>query len=218
MEINNGPGRRAAVRDSSAMITQWLRSLEKGDHGAVPMLWDKYFQELAVLARGQLSAAQRRLSDEEDVALSVLDTLVRGAEQGRFRAVHDRAQLWGLMVALTNQKVVNRRRHQSALKRGNGRVGGEEVLGELSSGIPLTLDAICSQTPTPDFLVALDDEHQYLMGLLGNDNLRTIAREILSGSSTTEIATQMQVSLRTVQRKLLIIRAIWAEALAREIA
>jgi hypothetical protein len=52
-------------------VTWWLENLKEGDEAAAQFLWRRYFQRLAGLARQRLSEGQRRVQDEDDIALSV---------------------------------------------------------------------------------------------------------------------------------------------------
>jgi hypothetical protein len=61
---------------SAGSVTQWLRQLKAGDPHAAQKLWQAYFQRLLRLARQKLLGAPRRAADEEDVALSALDSTV----------------------------------------------------------------------------------------------------------------------------------------------
>ena len=64
---------------------------------------------------------------------------------------------------------------------------------------------------TPQFLCTLAEEHQRLLGLLRDDTLRKIALLRMEGYTDAEIATQMGISLRTVERKLQLIRDQWTK-------
>ena len=78
----------------------------------------------------------------------------------------------------------------------------------------MTLDDLCSDEPTPDLLVALDEEFRNAMTLLRDDVLREIAEAVLQGYSSQDIAARLKLSVRTVQRKLSLIRATWSDNLA----
>jgi hypothetical protein len=72
-------------------VTYWIGQLKAGDERAAQKLWEEYFSRLVVLARGKLRGAQRRVADEEDVALSAFDSFCRGAEGNRFPRLDRRA-------------------------------------------------------------------------------------------------------------------------------
>ena len=95
---------------SDNSVTHWLRSLREGDLEAAERLWTRYFDRLVGVARQTLGVHPRRISDEEDVALSVFDTLIRGAAGGNFPQLQDRQDLWCLLLAITRQKATNVKR------------------------------------------------------------------------------------------------------------
>src|SRR6516164_710913 len=103
-----------------ASVTQWLDRLKAGDPHAAQKLWERYFRRLVGLARKKLGAAPRRAADEEDVALSAFASFCRGAAHGCFSQLHDRADLWQLLVMLTARKAFDLTQHERRQKRGGG--------------------------------------------------------------------------------------------------
>src|SRR5207302_10253498 len=86
---------RTAIREDAHMsmegsVTHWLTLLQAGDRAAVGPLWERYFPLLVARARASLQARSSLAADEEDAALSALDSFCRGAEEGRFPQVPDR--------------------------------------------------------------------------------------------------------------------------------
>jgi hypothetical protein len=53
------------------------------------------------------------------------------------------------------------------------------------------------------------DECRYLLGRLRDDSLRTVARLRMQGCTNAEVADRLRCSLRSVARKLEIIRRTW---------
>ena len=80
-------------------VTRWLDRLRAGDPDAADVLFRAYFERLVRLARAHLSPPVRRAADEEDVALSALDSFFRGVARGRFPHLQDRNDLWRLLLA-----------------------------------------------------------------------------------------------------------------------
>jgi DNA-directed RNA polymerase specialized sigma24 family protein len=101
---------------SETSITTLIRGLKQGDHAAAEHLWVRYFDKLVAVARKKLSSVPKRTFDEEDVALSVFQSLCRGAEKGNFQMLTDREDLWALLLAITRQKAVDRIRHETGKK------------------------------------------------------------------------------------------------------
>jgi len=103
---------------SDGSVTHWIHQLQEGDSKAVQPIWERYFERLVRLARSKFRSAQPRGADEEDVALSALDSFCRGAEAGRFPQLEDRDNLWRLLVVITARKAVDLIRHEQRQKRG----------------------------------------------------------------------------------------------------
>lgn len=102
--------RRDATRMESSIqesVTRWIADLKAGESQAAAQLWQRYFADLVELARRRLGSAPKRVSDEEDVALSVFNSLCNGAVRGHFNQLSDRQDLWRLLLVITKQKAVD---------------------------------------------------------------------------------------------------------------
>lgn len=198
--------------DSS--VTCWIQDLKRGDDQAAAKLWRRYFDNLVGVARNRLGSSPRRMADEEDVALSVFDVLCRGAAEGRFTELETRDDLWRLLVAITAKKAVDQLRHQGRQKRGGGEVRGHSVFG--AGEVPDGFDRFLNEQPTPDFLAMMDEQQQGMMDQLRDDTLREIALARMAGHSNQEIADQLDISLRSVERKLNLIRDEWSQIASGE--
>jgi DNA-directed RNA polymerase specialized sigma24 family protein len=193
-------------------ITRWVQQLDDGHASeAQQQLWARYFDRLTTVARHHLSPTTRRVVDEEDVALSVLDSFFAAAGQGRYPDLRDRTGLWPLLARMAVCKTLKQRRTAEALKRGGGNVRGDSALGrrnEDASG--LTFDEFAGTDPTPETIAELRELTDHLLARLENDSLRRVARRKLEGYSNAEIAHEMGVGLRTIERKLTRIRTRWS--------
>ena len=99
-------------------VTRWIQQLDDGPVSeAQQQLWARYFERLTTVARQHLTPATRRVVDEEDVALSVLDSFFAAAGHGRYPDVRDRTGLWPLLARMAVCKAFNRRRAEEALKQ-----------------------------------------------------------------------------------------------------
>ena len=193
------------ARDSTS---EWLGRLKTGEAAAVQNLWERYSQELILLANQRLGTASRRLADEEDVALSVFGSICRGAAAGRFEQVKSRDELWWLLLSITKRKAVDHIRRETAEKRGGGREQQELRHCADKPGVgEFSLDDLISPTPTPELIVTLDEQYARLLSLLRDDRLRQIAVMRIEGYTDEEIAQRMLIGVRAVERKLQLIRA-----------
>ena len=147
--------------------------------------------------------------DEEDAASSAFESFCRGAQLGRFPRLDDREDLWRILVTITARKAADLMQREQALRCGGGRVVGEAKLGGLDPGAEIGLDQLATEGPTPEFAAMVADEcHQRLAGLR-DDSLRRIALQRMEGYNNEQIAAEMGCSLRSVERKLRLIRKAW---------
>jgi DNA-directed RNA polymerase specialized sigma24 family protein len=192
-------------------VTCWLQQLQAGDQTAAQELWNRYFARLVGLARSKLRGAPRRAADEEDVALSAFESFCRGAEQGRFPRLHDRDNLWGLLVVITERKACDLVLHERRQKRGGGDAGGESrYAGALNCAEgEAALEQLASRDPTPELAAQAADECRRLLELLGDATLRAVAVWKMEGYTNAEIADRLDCAQVTVERKLQLIRTLW---------
>jgi RNA polymerase sigma factor (sigma-70 family) len=190
--------------DDTDTVTGWIRSLGTSRHeDASKLLWDRYFARLARLAHGQLRGASRGPADGEDVALSVFDSFFRGAAAGRFERLDSRDDLWRLLVTIASRKASNAARDELRHKRG----------GLVEFDDATALADVAGAEPSPEFAALVADESRRLFEALSDDSLRHVVRLRLEGYTNDEIAADLDCGLRTVERKLALIRKRWlAEA------
>ena len=62
----------------------------------------------------------------------------------------------------------------------------------------------------------MQEEFSRLYGLLTDDTLRQIVRGKLEGYTNAELAAQIQLSLRAIERKLQLIRRQWSQEWSHE--
>jgi DNA-directed RNA polymerase specialized sigma24 family protein len=201
---------------SRGSVTGWVGQLQQGDDEAAAQLWERYFRRLVGLARAALKGAPRRAADEEDVALSAFDSFCRGAELGRFPDLRDRDSLWRLLVVLTARKAAHLKRDEGRPKRGGGRVLDQAALahGVRGDEEQADFDWAVAQEPTPEFAAQVAEEYERLLGCLGDAGLRTLAVWKMEGYTNHEIAARLGCCVSTVERRLQVIRRLWAEGRA----
>ncbi len=191
-------------------VTQWIAKLGAGNVAAAQAIWNRYFERLAYYARRKLNKVPRRVADEEDIALSALDSFCRGAAAGRFPRLTDRHDLWGLLITIATRKVYAQMRRQRAGKRGGGKVRGESVFLPVNGESGLTcIGEMMSREPTPEAVNMVAENCQRLLDALGDDTLRQVALLKLEGFTSDEIAAKLDCVTRTVERKLERIRLKW---------
>lgn len=196
------------VADSENSVTQWVNDLKAGDRDeAARLLWHRYFERLARLAQARLRAVARGPADGEDVALSAFDSFFQGVSEGRFPRLADRDDLWRLLTTIAACKASNRRRREGQLKRGGGRVIGASDY--VADGGEDPLAQVAGAEPSPELAAMLIDEIRGRFADLPDDSLRLVALRRMEGHSNAEIAAELDCSLRSVERKLELIRRAW---------
>ncbi|SRR5579883_486690 len=198
--------------NAEGSVTRWIGDLKAGGEAAAQPLWERYFERLVRLARHKLRASPRRaaVEDEEDAALSAFDSFCRGAAGGRFPQLTDRDDLWRLLVVITVRKALHQLERQRAAKRGGDQVLGQSALigGGAHEG-EAALDRLVGSEPTPEFAALVAEQYRRLRDALGDDSLRQVLDLRLEGFDREEIAARLGCAVRTVTRKLDVIRQTW---------
>ena len=190
-------------------ITPWLSLLRAGHPEAAQRIWDRYFRRLVGLARKKLHGRRLGVADEEDVAINALDSFCRNARAGNFPQLTDGDGLWRLLVVITARKAVRLLRDEGRQKRGGGR---ETLTGPLDSdGNQPAVEQLIGNEPSPEFAAQVAEEYERLLSLLDDDQ-RKIAIAKLEGLTNEQIAARFDWALRTVERRLKLIRKIWEES------
>jgi len=201
-------------------VTQWIQDLKEGRDEAASRLVGRYFERVMAIARQKLDPRVRRVEDAEDVANHVFASLCRRAAEGEFALLANRDELWRLLIAMTARKAASAGRRWHAMKRGRGAVRGESAVAPapgLEGGPgPAGFDRFFAEEPTPRDYAVMAETLDEWMEQLGDDTLRRVVRLKLEGHTQREIAGQLGVTERSVERKIQRVRQRWEGLLADE--
>ena len=192
---------------TTSSVRWLLEGLKANESTAQRAAWNRYFAELAQVARRRLerAGAASRVADEDDILISVFDSLFERVRNGGFGQVSDELGLWKLLLTLTQRKVLNQGRAQRAQKRGGAQVRGDSVFMG-APGVPRAgLDQVAFVEPTnaeADAFIATIRES--LEGV--DQDLSKIGELRLCGFTNEEIAARLNCSLATVERRLKLLR------------
>jgi RNA polymerase sigma factor (sigma-70 family) len=201
------------MENSQDSISEWLGRLKAGEMQAAQNLWDRYSHELLRIAKKRLGTSPRGVGDEEDVALSVFGSIFRGVADGRFHHISTRDELWWLLLTITKRKSIDHIRRETSQKRQPPSVQTDSPGAPGNGPVQISLNELVSSSPTPDFIVALEEQYARLLNMLRNDELREIAVLRIQGYNVAEIAEKLGIGQRAVERKLQLIRTKWKREL-----
>jgi DNA-directed RNA polymerase specialized sigma24 family protein len=178
---------------SDHSVTCWLALLKAGDERAAQNLWERYFPQLIRLAQARLTGIRGPDADGEDVAASVLASVILRAEAGRFPRLADRTDLWKLLVVITARKAAD--------------VAARMQRRPAQTGHPI--EEIIGTDPTPEFAAQVAEEYRLLLAQLPDETYCSVAVWTMEGYTNKEIAGKLGRSVKTVERKLDHIRHLW---------
>ncbi|MEM7316545.1 MAG: sigma-70 family RNA polymerase sigma factor [Planctomycetota bacterium] len=157
------------------------------------MLYDRFSSRLIQVAQRRIGSRLGRRVDGEDVVQSVFRTFFRRARLGEY-APSDSALLWGRLVRVTLNKSCDAARAQTAGKR--------NIFAEDPGFWDEGLVEVMGRSPSPDQAAVLTELLHALLESLGAPEYVSIVELTLQGFDKSEIAQQVGVSRRTVDRVL----------------
>jgi len=114
-----------------------------------------------------------------------------------------------LLLTITKRKVITQVRHQRRQKRGPMPISEGVLGGHGKASHEFSLDQLVAELPTPELLVALQEQYGRLLGQLRDDTFRRVVVWRMEGYSNQEIAERLGTATRTIERKLALIRKKW---------
>lgn len=203
--------------NTAGSVTKWIDALQTGAESPISDVWIRYYARLAELAKAHIANHPSKAVDGEDVASHVLFTVCRRVATGKYPDLKNRNDLWNLLFKITQRKIAGEKRNGLRQKRGSGKVllatDANRFLAD--SGNPPV--AAISKEPNIESAIELRDLYRHLIDLLPADKFQQIARMKLEEQTTEEIADRLNISPRTVERKVAIIRKRWAKELNMEL-
>jgi len=181
-----------------------LAEAHAGNPAALGRICGRYHERLSNLARKYLASCPFPVVSAEDAAQSALVTFHNRFLAGQFPDLQDRTSLWNLLANITRRKVFQAIRKEERQKRGGGQVVPLQTANPKEDQ-----DAVGNEPASrePDPLeVALEADLLDRLFQLLNDTNRQIAWLRLAGCTNAEIATQLERTEKSVERRLDTIR------------
>jgi RNA polymerase sigma factor (sigma-70 family) len=193
----------------SGSVSEWIEALRDGESGAATRLWNRFYAHLLRIARRRLNGSSRRVSDEEDLVSAAFESFFHRLQVGQFPDLHGRAELWALLVTITERKAINSVRRHMSVKRGGGRVCHESNFdAPQEPDREALLARVEGGVPSPDRIASMSELVERL-----DDDLRGIVALRLDGFTNEEIAQRINRSVATIERRLRLLRDEWTEEL-----
>jgi RNA polymerase sigma factor (sigma-70 family) len=193
-----------------------LDAMQTGEDWAFDTFFKTYYDRLVRFAKKKIGSFPLRTFDEEDVALSAMNSLFNCLRENRFEAQNS-VELWQILITITKNKLINRRTRELAKKRGEGNVRGDSIWTQTGENNLFHEQPDTKQHMTPDAQVELLETMDRLFQRLEDDKTREVARLMLEGYRINDIAKKLNCVRRTVERKIVRIRELWSEVLNSEI-
>jgi RNA polymerase sigma factor (sigma-70 family) len=195
-------------------VTQLLDRLRSADpnirNEAAAALWKRYCDDLLDLACQNLDRRLQRRVGADDIVQRTFKSFFLRQQRGQYHLA-DRSDLLRLLVRMTLNKVrgaaLRETRRRRDYRRDQTATTSAADPGEDNDWL---LAQVEKGGPTPDEAAALAEEAELLLAQLPDD-LRRIALYKLEGYTNEEIAALPEIgcSVRTVERKLRLIREAW---------
>lgn len=185
-------------------LTEWFRKMAEGDLEAANSLIEYFFPQLIAFSEAQyrqkFPTSHPVVEDAEDAAQSALKTLWRRSREGRFSDVVNRNQLWRLLAKITLRKIYAQRKRATAKRRG-GIIDKHIYIGSLK------MPDAC--LPAQESQAELHTNVRDALDALTDPVLRNIAALRLNGTDVKDIAEELDLSPRTIQRWIKEITETW---------
>jgi RNA polymerase sigma factor (sigma-70 family) len=189
---------------SAHSVSLLIRQLKDGDDAALAKLYERYSTAAIARARRRFQQAGLPQLDEDALANDAFWDLHKAVRAGRTPNLDNRKQFLALLATIVACKAVNEIKH--------ARAGIRDVSREQSGSVLMQL--VEDDSTQPDQQAALRDCYDsFVQALL--DPLRPFAELYLAGLTHKQIALELGVVERTVERKMPLIMARWRELAPR---
>ncbi len=184
---------------NNAPTTSWLQSVTARQEGYEWQAVEQFSNRLLKLAKSRLPEFMHAKVDAEDVVQSVFKSFFQRNEAGQF-SFDETQDLWRLLAAITYRKVQRAMRFHLQQQR------------DVRREQPGTVEALSAEhvSPTASSLFVMAESLESILAKLPPTH-RSVLQLRMDGHSITDIAQQLNLSTRTVDRGLSMARKIAEE-------
>jgi DNA-directed RNA polymerase specialized sigma24 family protein len=195
-----------------------LDGIQNQNNEAIEQFWKLHFNRLTALAKRKMTQVNKRVADEEDIAISAIHSFYDGLAQKRFHSINGNNELWKILATIVCRKISKQKRNINTKKRGGGLVRGESFFiagnNENDSNVHNSIGNNVKSHENPQFEIEFLDTCEKLYNILDDETMKNVARLIMEGYSIDEIASELGYVRRTIERKLKIIREKWKKIIS----
>lgn len=177
---------------SEQSISRWIQEVKNGNDEAAEALWDRYFSDLVRVAEQKLQGIPCGVENEEDVAIRAFKSFFSAARQGRYPNLAGRDSLWRLLSKITKYKAIDVIRRRAR----------EPVVSD--HDLQFAVD-----DADPFMAAIMTEEVRRMLDVLQEPGLQEMALAKLANFTNEEVAAKQDCSIRTVERRLNLIREKW---------
>jgi RNA polymerase sigma-70 factor (ECF subfamily) len=171
-----------------------------GDEDAARQLFDRYAEQLVLLARKRISQRLASRIDPEDIVQSVFRTFFHRAKQGQFH-LDDPEDVVKLLARITVHKTF---RQIAFHKRAKRDATAEAPHGDDAQDLLLKL---VTGEPSPEETAEFVDNLEHFFTRLGDEERRILEMR-MEGYTNVEIANRMGITDRKIRRIMERVRAL----------
>jgi|GEM_PF-3896030 len=182
-------------------ISRAIDAVRLGKEAAAKLLWDRFSGQMTGVARSAIFSQHRRYYGAEEIVNSAFASVVMKLWNNDLEEIRTRNDLWRMLMLALRHKHSDKRKQINSLKRGSGFVQGEMGLEIEEPVDPLT----------PADLVEINHDFGTLLDSLPDDLSRKTALLRIAGNTVLEIAAELDVPVRNIERRLYIIRKTWSD-------
>ena len=162
-------------------------------------LWDKFYPRMKTAVRARVAAIDRAVASPSEVALSAFNSFVGRVQDGKFPEL-DADDTWPLLRQFAIWKANDHRKRFRAQKAGGDvNIHGQSLAND---GQAAAIDMAASDGPTPSEDVETREVLDEWLQLLPDDSHRNVILMKLGGATTADIVDAMQLTQRTVQKRV----------------
>ena len=144
------------------------------------------------------------VADEEDIVQEAFWHFFFGVRNGKFSELNDGDDVWQVLVMLARRRAVEAVRYENAARRCAPKVAPPCETTDPVSNV--------SQILPPERTAEIRDELAFRLRGFGGARLRRIVYMKMLGYTHVEIAERFGCAVRTIERKMALIRRIWLDS------